>query len=244
MLGRPADPSDLRRQTTQPRRRASLLAELRRDRPMNPRETKLSEHLIRLSEDELARKKLEREELIARLRDVTEQRDKLLTQYEAMALQVDESTREIDDALLEAERNARKAEERERLAQQEATEIAELSRQLDAERRKTAETAAQFERYRESVAQKLAEHARTEDPWSLLALAISQIVDGWVAWLRTKIPADSALLPWFDRAVAFAKTFLQLAWKGVRASYDWTKPRLVELCKRAKSEIDQRAGKG
>lgn len=203
----------------------------------------MSNDSVRMTADELAQKKREREELLARLRDVAEQRDKLLSQYEAMALQVDDSVREVDDALLDARRNANKAEECELLERQEATQIAELSRQLDEERGKTAEVAAEFARYRESVAQKLAEHARSEDPWNLLARAISQILSDWVAWLRAKIPPESAFLPWFDRAVEFAKAVVRPASKCAQTLFEWAKPHACELWKRLKGEVAQRMSK-
>ena len=203
------------------------------------REGKLSNDPVRMTADEIAQKKREREDLLARLVDVTEQRDKLLSQYESMAFQVDESVRDVDGALLEAQRNAERAEACERLEQQEAAQINELRRQLDEERRKSGEVASEFSRYRESVEQKLAEHARREDPWSLLAFAITQILCQWVAWLRAKIPSESALLPWFDRAVEFLQASGRLAWTSGKAFYEWAKPHVVDLWKRLRSEASR-----
>lgn len=182
--------------------------------------------------------KLEREELLALLRDVTEQRDRMLSQYEAMAFQVDESTREIDDALLDAQHNAKRAEVCEHRAEQEAEQIEELSRQLDEERRKRAEIAAEFARFRDAV-----EHAPVEDPWGVLWRAISQIVSGWVAWGRAKIPPESPLLPWFDRVVELAKTVGRFAFKWGKAFFDGAKPHVIALWKWLKSEVARRMNK-
>jgi hypothetical protein len=203
------------------------------------REEKLSDDPVRLTAEEIAQKKREREDLLARLVDVTEQRDKLLSQYESMAFQVDESVRDVDGALLEARRNAKRAEDCEVLERREAAQIDELSRQLDAERSKSSEVAAEFSRYRDSVEQKLAEHAQRDDPWSLLAFAISQILCQWVAWLRAKIPAESAFLPWFDRTVEFLEASGRLAWTWGKAFYEWAKPRVVDLWKRLRSEASR-----
>lgn len=187
---------------------------------------------------DLEREKLGREELLALLRDVTEQRDKLLSQFEGMALQVDESSREIAADLLEAQRNAKKAEASEHHAEQEAAHASELSRQLDEERRKRTEIAAELARFRDA-----AEHAPVEDPWGVLCRAVSQILSDWVAWARAKIPPDSALLPWFDRAVELAKTAARLAWKWGKAFFEWAKPRVVDLWKWLKSEVARRTSK-
>ncbi len=197
----------------------------------------MSEELNREKVIGVEREKLE--ELLERLRDVTRQRDELLSQYESMALQVDESTKDVDGALLEARTNAKRAQECEVVERQEAAQIAELGRQLEEERRKSGEIAADLARYRDSVEQKLAGHARREDPWSLLAFAILQILSQSVAWARAKIPPDSAFLPWFDRTVAFAKKAGCLAWRWGKASLEWAKPRVIDLWKRAKSEVAQ-----
>ena len=50
----------------------------------------MSDNRIPRAAADVEHEKLEREELLTLLRDVTEQRDNLLSQYEAMALQVDE----------------------------------------------------------------------------------------------------------------------------------------------------------
>ena len=176
--------------------------------------------------------KLDREELLALLRDVTEQRNNLLSQYEAMAFQVDESVREIAADVLDAQENASKAEASEHRAEQEATHAAELLRQLNEERRTRAEITAEYARFRDAV-----EHAPIEDPWGVLWRAISRIVSNWVAWVRAKIPPDSPLLPWFDRAIELAKEVGRLSWKCGKALFDWARPRVIDFQKQLKSEV-------
>ena len=143
---------------------------------------------------------LSRKELLALLRDVTEQRDRVLSQFEAMVLQTDDAAREVAEAQLEERYEAKRAEESERHAEQEAAHAKELSRQLEEERCKSAAIAAEFARFRDAI-----ERAPVEDPWSALGRAALQIVSNWVAWARAKFPPDSPLLPWFDRAVELAK---------------------------------------
>jgi len=176
---------------------------------------------------DIEHEKLDREELLALLRDVTEQRDNLLTKYEAMALQVDESVREIAADVRDAQRSETKAEASERLAEQESMHASELSRQLDDERRKRDEIAAEFARFRDAV-----ERAPVDDPWGVLWRAVTQILGGWVAWARAKIPPDSAFLPWFDRAVGLVKALSRLAFRGAKALFEWAWPRLIDVWKR------------
>ncbi len=189
-------------------------------------EGKLSKDLVPKGAADGDYEKLGRDELLALLRDVIEQRDKVLSQCEAVALQVDESVRDIDYCLLDVQRNAKKAEEREHRAEQEAEHANELSRQLDEERSKRIEIAAEFARFRDAV-----ERAPVEDPWGVLWRAVSQITGDWVPWLRAKIPRGSPLLPWFDRAVELAKAVGRLAWKWGKAFFEWVKPRVIELWK-------------
>lgn len=183
---------------------------------------------------DIAHENLGRDELLALLRDVTEQRDNLLSQYESMAQQVDESVREIAADVWDAQQSEKKAEASERHAEQEATHAMELARQLEEERRRRAEITAEFARFREAAAQ-----APIDDPWGVLWRAASQIGDDWVAWARAKIPPDSWLLPWFDRAVELVKTVCRLAFKVAKALFEWAKPRVIDLWKRLKSEVQR-----
>jgi len=199
---------------------------------------KPSDDLMRKAAADIEHENLGRDELLALLRDVTEQRDKVLSQYEAMAFQVDESTREIDDALLDAQHQAKKAEESEHRAEQEAAQANDLSRQLDEERRKRDEIAAEFARFRD-----MSEHAPVDDPWGVLWRAVSQIVSNWVAMARALIPPDSRLLPWFDRAVELASAAVRVAAKCAKAAFEWTKPRVVDFLKWVKAEIERRMRK-
>ncbi|WP_246206840.1 hypothetical protein [Methylocystis heyeri] len=159
----------------------------------------------------------------------------MVSQFEAMALQVNEATREIDDAMLVAEHNARKAEECEHRTQQETARANALAAELEEERRTRVKIAAEFAHYRDVV-----QHAPVDDPWGQLGRAASQIVNDRVAWARAKIPPDSPLLPWFDRAVELAKTAGRQAWKWGKAFYLWAKPRVIEAWKWLRSEIARR----
>ena len=192
-----------------------------------------------------------RAQCLALLRDVTAQRDKLLAQYEAMALQVDDSVREIDEDILEMRRQAEKAETSERHAAEATARANELARQLENERRDNAAIANEFARFRVTAEQRYAEAERAlalrtptdETPFAMLWRAITLIACDAVAWTRGKIPPNSPLLPWFDRAVEYTTKAGRFAWTCARAFVEWATPRVIELWKWAKSEVAKRASK-
>lgn len=194
---------------------------------------------------------VKRESLRALLRDVTAQRDKLLAEYEAMALQVDESAREIDEDILQIRQYSGKAEASERRAEKETARADDLARQLDEERRNSATVTNEFARFRREAEQRQAAAERAlalqpseASPVAMLWRAITLIACDVVAWTRAKIPPDSPLLPWFDRAIEYATKAGRLAWKCARAFIEWATPRVIDLWKWAKSEFAKRVSKG
>jgi hypothetical protein len=194
---------------------------------------------------------VKRESLRALLRDVTAQRDKLLAEYEAMALQVDESAREIDEDILQIRQYSGKAEASERRAEKETARADDLARQLDEERRNGATVTAEFARFRREAEQRQAAAERAlalqpseASPVAMLWRAITLIACDTVAWTRAKIPPDSPLLPWFDRAIEYATKAGRLAWKCACAFVEWATPRVIDLWKWAKSEVAKRVSKG
>jgi hypothetical protein len=193
---------------------------------------------------------VKRESLRALLRDVTAQRDKLLAEYEAMALQVDESAREIDEEILQIRQYSGKAEASERRAEKETARADDLARQLDEERRNSATVTNEFARFRREAEQRQAAAERAlalqpseASPVAMLWRAIALIACDAVAWTRAKIPPDSPLLPWFDRAIEYATKAGRLAWKCARAFVEWATPRAIDLWKWAKSEVAKRGNK-
>jgi hypothetical protein len=194
---------------------------------------------------------VKRESLRALLRDVTAQRDKLLAEYEAMALQVDESAREIDEDILQIRQYSGKAEASERRAEKETARADDLARQLDEERRNGATVTNEFARFRREAEQRQAAAERAlalqpseASPLAMLWRAITLIACDVVAWTRAKIPPDSPLLPWFDRAIEYATKAGRLAWKCACAFIEWATPRVIDLWKWAKSEVAKRGNKG
>lgn len=187
---------------------------------------------------DLEHEKLGREELLALLRDVTEQRDTVLSQYEAMALQVDEAVRQVDEALVEAQHSAKMAKESEERVEQQGAHISELSLRCDEERRKLGEIAEELAHLRHAL-----EHGPIAHPWRILRLAVLQIIEDSIAWLRAKIPGESALLPWFDKAVELTRAVARFAEESAVAFLRWAKPHAIASWDWLKREAARRMSK-
>ncbi|MGJ0510533.1 MAG: hypothetical protein ACR652_26100 [Methylocystis sp.] len=201
-------------------------------------EAKLTNDFAPKASADIEHENLTRNELLALLRDVTEQRDLVLSQFEAMAFQTDESGRQVAEARQDEHYEAKRAEDNERHAEQETAHATELSRQLEEERRKSAAIAAEFARFRDAM-----ERAPVEAPWSVFGRAALQIVRNCVAWVRAKIPPNSPLLPWFDRAVELGKTTGSLLFRLGKAFFGWAKPHALDLWRWLKSEAARRMKK-
>lgn len=180
----------------------------------------------------------ERDELRARLDEVTSQRDAILAERESTTQQVEEAAKQVADANWRAEEAEKKAQESDHRAQAASARADTTARELDEARRQAAEAAAEHARYRHEI-----ENAPAEDPWAMLWRALSQLTQDGVAWTRAKIPADSPILPWFDKAVAGATRAGCVAIKTADAAIKWATPHAIALFERAKSEIAQRMEK-
>ena len=161
------------------------------------------------------------------------------------------SAREIDDDILQIRQCADKAEASERRAEKETARADDLARQLDEERRNSATVTNEFARFRREAEQRQAAAERAlalqpseASPVAMLWRAITLIACNAVAWTRAKIPPDSPLLPWFDRAIEYATKAGRLAWKCACAFIEWATPRVIDLWKWAKSEVAKRVSKG
>lgn len=131
--------------------------------------------------------------------------------------------------------------ERDRLAAEKAeasTKALETSRQLEAASRRADEAAAEVARLRHAI-----ETAPSSDPavvlWNLAAEKTKQ----GVAWVRSKIPADSPALPWFDKTIAVVTQIGCIAVKAADAFIRWAVPKAIELFNRGKAELDARMEK-
>jgi len=161
-----------------------------------------------------------REQLAARVAD-----------NNALALKAGSAERERDDL------KARLAESEAQRAGLEAAK-AELAGKLDAAQRAGDAARASAARLQSAL------DARPQDDslavlWAVLQKETARLV----AFLRSKIPADSPALPWFDKAVAtIAKIGCLLMTNGI-ALIKWATPKAIVLFNQLKAQIEAKLEK-
>jgi hypothetical protein len=85
--------------------------------------------------------------------------------------------------------------------------------------------------------------APPKQPLELLWLVISEETRAAVVWIRSGIPADSPILPWYDKTI---ETVTRIGCEAIRlakAFFLWAKPHAIELFRRGKAELETRLGK-
>ncbi|HEY8123886.1 MAG TPA: hypothetical protein VIF88_00455, partial [Methylocystis sp.] len=131
--------------------------------------------------------------------------------------------------------------ERDRLAAENgeaSTKALEVTRRLEAANRRADEAAAEVVRLRHAI-----DTAPSSDPAVVLWSLISEKTRDGVAWVRGKIPADSAALPWFDKTVSLVTQIGCMAVKAADAFIRWAVPKAVELFNKGKAELEARMEK-
>jgi hypothetical protein len=89
----------------------------------------------------------------------------------------------------------------------------------------------------------MVETTRDADPLALLWAIVSDKTRAGVAWLRAKIPADSPILPWFDRTVETVTRVGCMAVKLTREFIAWATPRVIALSKQGMAKIEEMLAK-
>lgn len=85
--------------------------------------------------------------------------------------------------------------------------------------------------------------APPKQPLELLWLVISEETRAAVVWVRSRIPADSPILPWYDKTIETAMRIGCEAIRLAKAFLRWAKPHAIELFRRGKAELEARLGK-
>lgn len=76
----------------------------------------------------------------------------------------------------------------------------------------------------------------------LYEFTAQKIITG-VSWIRSMIPNDSAILPYFDRAIEILKGLINQAFILTQRAFVLAKPRAVELYNRVLNEIENQINK-
>lgn len=172
---------------------------------------------------------------IAALRDqlaaMRAERDQRVGDNNALAIKADAIARERDDLRTrlndaEAERAKLSAEKAET-----ARKLDEASRGAAAAQDEAARLKAQMEATPES------------DPLTVLWGVVQQLTSRAVAWVRSKIPAGSPLLPWFDKTVAAILKVGCLVVGNAIALVKWATPKAIDLFNQLKKQVEAKLEK-
>ena len=188
------------------------------------------------SEDTVSRAELNN--LQEQLKAIRMERDRQLFEKSEIVAKANAYAKERDDlrdslAAMTAERDRFVAEKAEA-----SNKTLEASRQVEAANRRAEEAAAEVTRLRHAIAS-----APSSDPAVVLWNLVQQKTTEGVAWIRGKIPADSAALPWFDKTIAIVTQVGCFAVKATDAFIRWATPRAIELFHKGKAELEARLAK-
>jgi hypothetical protein len=189
----------------------------------------MSEETTATVEDSAARAEIAG--LQDQLRTVTAERDRQTFEKNEIVNKANAAAKERDEL------RARLAEvlvERDRLS----SEKTDAARRADETARQLDEATAESARLRGVI-----DAAPSSDPLVLLWQIATQKTKALVAWIRAKIPADSPLLPWYDKAIETITRAGCLALCYADKGFRWALPRLVGLTQRAVAEIETRIAK-
>lgn len=176
----------------------------------------------------------EKAEALARAKGYEKERDDLKAE---LASVLSERDRVIGDVVTDHEKTiADLVSERDRLAQEKAAATAlvqNMTRLADDAKRRADEAGEEITRLKGIVADLSA-----TDPCVLLVNIAAEKTKTAVAWVRGKIPADSPILPWFDKTVEVVTRIGCIAVGLTRDFLRWATPRAIELFNHAKKEVE------
>jgi hypothetical protein len=196
----------------------------------------MSEETSSQPEDTVSRSELTN--LQEQLKATRMERDRQIFEKSEIVAKANAYAKERDDvrdslAAMTAERDRLAAENGEA-----STKALEVTRRLEAANRRADEAAAEVVRLRHAI-----DTAPSSDPAVVLWSLISEKTRDGVAWVRGKIPADSAALPWFDKTVSLVTQIGCMAVKAADAFIRWAVPKAVELFNKGKAELEARMEK-
>lgn len=185
-----------------------------------PEDTVSRSELVGLQEQlkamrgERDRQIFEKSEIVAKANVCARERDDLRAQLAGAAAERDRLAGERDTALGRADSASRAAEDAMRRLGEAKEQIARLQHAIDT--------------------------APSAEPATVLWTFASDKTAAAVAWARSKIPADSAALPWFDKAVEATPRIGCAALKTAETFLRWAAPKAITLLQRARTEIEAR----
>lgn len=190
---------------------------------------------LRILRAERDRQNFEKAEIVAKANAYAKERDQA---KEELASVLSERDQMIGDVVSDHEKKiADLISERDRLAQEKASAtslVQSMTRLADDAKRRADEAAEKIVRLRAIV-----DNAPKQDPVALLLALATEKTKALVAWVRGKIPADSAILPWFDKTVETVTALGCAAVKLTREFLAWATPRVIALSKQGVAKVEE-----
>lgn len=177
----------------------------------------------------------EKSQIVAKANDYAKERDAL---KEELASVLSERDQVIGDVVAEHDKTvADLTSQRDQLAREKSAVEASLQdatrRAEDAGRQFVAST-LEIQRLREALDAK-----PSTDPLELLIEVLGDRTKLAVAWVRGKIPADSPILPWFDKAVETVTKVGCMAVKLTKEFLAWATPKVIALSKQGVAKVEE-----
>lgn len=190
---------------------------------------------LRILRAERDRQNFEKAEIVAKANAYAKERDQA---KEELASVLSERDQMIGDVVADHEKKiADLISERDRLAQEKASAtslVQSMTRLADDAKRRADEAAGEIVRLRAII-----DNTPKQDPVALLLALATEKTKALVAWVRGKIPADSPILPWFDKTVETVTALGCAAVKLTREFIAWATPRVIALSKQGVAKVEE-----
>lgn len=190
---------------------------------------------LRILRGERDRQNFEKAEIVAKANAYAKERDQA---KEELASVLSERDQMIGDVVADHEKKiADLASERDRLAQEKASAtslVQNMTRLADEAKRRADAADEEIARLRAMI-----DNSPKQDPVALLVALATEKTKAAVAWVRGKIPADSPILPWFDKAVETVTAIGCAAVKLTREFIAWATPRVIALSKQGVAKVEE-----
>lgn len=190
---------------------------------------------LKAAKSERDRQLFEKAEIVAKANACARERDDL---KEELASVLSERDKMIGDVVAEHDKTvADLTSERDRIATEKAAVAASLqdaTRRADEATRLAKEAMAEVARLRGVI-----DAAPSADPVEVLWTLVCEKTNAAVAWVRGKIPADSPILPWFDKTIETVTRIGCIAVKLTRDFIAWATPRAIQLVKMGAAKVEE-----
>jgi hypothetical protein len=190
---------------------------------------------LRAAKAERDRQAFEKAEIVAKANAYAKERDDVKTE---LASVLSDRERVIGDVVADHEKVvADLTSERDRLLQERhaaTTLVQGLTRRADEASQRADAAAEEIARLRQQIAD-----TPSADPLEVLVTFVSEKTKAAVAWVRGRIPADSPLLPYFDKTV---ETVTRIGCVTLTLTKDliaWATPKVIELTKQGVAKVEE-----